>query len=41
MGDTERAYIKTNPTSGEYKVVEIQRDDSGNLEVTYDDVAES
>ena len=39
MADTDRAYIKTNPTSGEFKVVEIQRDDTGKLEITYDDVA--
>jgi hypothetical protein len=39
MTDTARGYIKTGPTSGEFKVVSIQRDASGKLDVDYDDVA--
>lgn len=31
--------IKTNPTSGEYKIKNIHRDTSGKLDVEYDDVA--
>jgi len=41
MGDTERGYVKTNPQTGEFKVVALQRDASGKLDVEYDDVAES
>ncbi len=39
MVDTARGYIKTNPTTGEFKVVALQRDASGKLDVEYDDVA--
>jgi len=39
MSDTARGYIKTSPTSGEFKVVNIQRDSTGKLDVDYDDVA--
>lgn len=41
MADVDRGYIKTNPGSGEYKVVGIQRDASGYLEIEYDDQAEA
>lgn len=40
IADTARKYVRTGPGSGEFKVVEIQRDATGKLEVTYDDVAE-
>lgn len=39
MADTARGYIKTSPTSGEFPVVNIQRDSTGNLDVDYDNVA--
>ena len=39
MGDTARGYIKTDPTSGEFVVVSIQRDSSGKLDIDYDDQA--
>jgi hypothetical protein len=39
LTDTARGYIKTDPTSGEFKVVSIQRDATGKLDVDYDNVA--
>ena len=39
MSDTARSYIKTAPVSGEFPIVNVQRDSSGNLDVDYDDVA--
>ena len=39
MTDTARGYIKTGPTTGEFKVVSIQRDATGKLDVDYDNVA--
>lgn len=39
MADTARGYIKTSPTSGEFPVVNIQRDSTGNLDIDYDNVA--
>ena len=39
MADTARGYVKTSPTSGQFKVVAVQRDSAGKLAVTYDDVA--
>jgi hypothetical protein len=38
LADTERGYIKTGPTTGEFKVVSIQRDATGKLDVDYDNV---
>lgn len=40
QADTDRKYIKTGPGVGEFKVIEVQRDADGKLEVTYDDVAQ-
>ena len=40
MPDAQREYIKTRPTTGKYKVVAVQRDDAGLLEIEYDDVVE-
>ena len=40
LGDTERGIVITDPTSGQYKVISIERDSSGKLKVDYDDVAE-
>ncbi len=39
LSDTARGYVKTSPTSGMFKVVSVQRDANGKLQVTYDDVA--
>lgn len=39
MTDTARGYIKTNPAAGEFKVINLQRDAAGKLDVEYDDVA--
>jgi len=39
MADTARGYIKTNATTGEFKVTGIQRSAAGLLDVDYDDVA--
>lgn len=39
LADIARGYIKTSPTEGKFKVVAIQRDSAGKLDVTYDDVA--
>ncbi len=39
MTDTTRGYIKTSPTSGQYKVVAVERQADGKLKVEYDDVA--
>jgi hypothetical protein len=39
MTDTARGYIKTSPTSGQFKVVSIQKDSAGKLAVNYDDQA--
>lgn len=39
MTDTTRGYVKTNPTTGEFKVVSIHRQAGGKLDVEYDDVA--
>lgn len=40
IADTARKYVRTGPGPGEFKVIEVQRDATGKLEVTYDDVAE-
>lgn len=39
MTDTARGYIKTAPTTGEFRVVNVQRDATGKLDVDYDNVA--
>ncbi|KKK83975.1 hypothetical protein LCGC14_2787950, partial [marine sediment metagenome] len=38
MSDTVRGYVKTEPVSGEFPVINVQRDALGNLDVDYDDV---
>lgn len=40
LSDTEREIVLTDPQSGEYTVIAIQRDSTGKLKVEYDDVAE-
>jgi len=39
LPDIDRGFVRTRPTSGEFPIVNIQRDAVGNLEVEYDDVA--
>ena len=39
LADTARGYVKTDPQSGEFKVIAVQRDATGKLDVDYDDVA--
>lgn len=39
LSDTERGYVKTNPVSGEFPIIAVQRDSAGELDVEYDDVA--
>lgn len=39
MTDITRGYVKTAPAAGEFRVVNIQRDAAGKLDVDYDNVA--
>ena len=39
MSNTTRGYIKTEPVTGEFPVINVQRDAAGLLDVDYDDVA--
>lgn len=39
MADTARGYIKTSPTSAQFKVIALERQADGKLKVEYDDVA--
>ena len=39
MTDTARGYVKTSPTSGQFKVIAVERQADGKLKVEYDDVA--
>ncbi len=39
MADTSVGYVKTSPTTGEFPVINIQRDAAGNLDIDYDNVA--
>jgi hypothetical protein len=39
MSNPNRGFIRTSPVSGEFPIIECQRDSSGNLDVTFDDVA--
>lgn len=39
LADTARGYVKTDPASGEFPIINVQRDASGKLDVDYDDVA--
>jgi hypothetical protein len=40
MADTARGYVKTTPAIGQFKIISVERDADGKLQVTYDDVAE-
>lgn len=39
MADIDRSYVKTNPLTGQFKVIAIERQADGKLKVEYDDVA--
>ena len=39
MAATAREYVKTSPVTGEFRVINIQRDATGRLDIDYDDVA--
>lgn len=39
MTDTTRGYIKTAPTTGEFKVISLERGTDGKAKIDYDDVA--
>jgi len=40
LGDADRKIVITDPASGQFKVISVERDDTGKLKVDYDDVAE-
>lgn len=40
IAEADRQIVVTDPQSGEFKVLAIQRDSTGKLKVEYDDVAE-
>lgn len=39
LADVDRKIVITDPTTGEFKILAIQRDTAGKLDVDYDDVA--
>lgn len=39
MADTARGYIKTSPTTGQFKIISIERKADGKANVQYDDIA--
>lgn len=41
LSDVDRKLVKTNPTTGEFKVIAVKKNVDGKLYVTCDDVAES
>lgn len=41
LADADRKLIKTDPATGEYYVLNIQRDETGKLDVDYESVAKS
>lgn len=40
IADTERGLVTTDPTTGQFKVVSIERDPDGKFNLKYDDMAE-
>jgi len=40
LSDTERSLVITDPAVGEFKVVSIERDATGKINLKYDDIAE-
>jgi hypothetical protein len=39
LADTARGYVKTSPTSGQFKIIAVERQADGKVKVDYDDVA--
>jgi hypothetical protein len=39
LADTERKIVITDPSSGQYKVISVERQADGKLKISYDDVA--
>ncbi len=39
LADTDRKIVITDPTTGEFPILSIQRDSTGKLDIDYDDVA--
>jgi regulator of protease activity HflC (stomatin/prohibitin superfamily) len=39
MADTARGYVKTSPTTGQFKVISVERQADGKFKADYDDVA--
>lgn len=39
MDELVRGYVKTNPATGEFPVISVQRDAAGKLCISYDDVS--
>lgn len=39
LADTGRGYVKTNPTTGQFPIISIERDAAGKMKTDYDDVA--
>lgn len=37
MADVDRGFVKTNPLTGEYPIIAIQREADGDFDVEYDD----
>jgi hypothetical protein len=40
LSDADRKIVITDPTSGQYKVISVERDSAGKLKIDYDDVAQ-
>lgn len=40
LADNDRQIVITEPASGEFRVISVQRDSTGKMKVFYDDVAE-
>lgn len=40
LADEDRKIVITSPTTGQHKIVSIERDTTGKMKVDYDDVAE-
>lgn len=38
ISDVTRGYVQTSPAVGEFPIIAVQRDSTGNLDVDYDDV---
>ena len=40
LSDTERGLVITDPASGQFKVISVERQAAGKMKIDYDDVAE-